>query len=145
MNIRPLLFVWVTSILTAAIPAAASAQTPATPPAPLAPAPVAVPAPAPTFKDGMIKIGDESKQTQGRVTDVDKADNGCYLTFKDEKGREHIELGKFEFCGQKPTLKGKRVELAYSVETIQAASCYGDPKCKKTEKVPLVVGVKIVD
>ena len=145
MNIRPLLFVWVTSTLAATILAPVAAQTPTPAPAPSVPAAAAVPAPPVTYKDGMIKIGDESKQTQGRVTDVDKGDNGCFLTFKDEKGREHIELGKFELCSQKPSLKGKRVELAYSVETIQAASCYGDPKCKKTETVPLVVGVKIVD
>jgi len=102
-------------------------------------------APAVVYKEGVIKVGDAMKQTIGKVADVDKGDNGCYLTLKDDKGVEFIEVGKFEFCSQKPSLKGKKVALAYSVETIQAASCYGDPKCKKTEVVPLVVGVKVVE
>lgn len=122
----------------AAASAAAAAAAPATPAAPAAP-------PAPVYKDGVIKIGEELKQTLGKVADVDKGDNGCYLTLVTEKKVEFIEVGKFEFCSQKGAIKGKKVALTYSLETIQAASCYGDPKCKKTEIVPLVVGVKVVE
>ncbi len=142
------------SMLLASILAAAQAPTPT----PVAPSPSTVPAAAGAvpgtepakpaevvYKDGVIKIGSEFKKSIGVVTDVDKGDNGCYLTLKDDKGLEFIEVGKFEICSQKPPLKGKRVALAYSVETIQAASCYGDPKCKKTETIPVVVGVKIAD
>jgi hypothetical protein len=148
MKIRSLLSACVFSALGAAV--LAGAQTPATPSAtPAAPAAqgAAVPpaAPAIVYKEGVIKVGTEMKQTLGTMADVDKGDNGCYLTLKDEKGAEFIEIGKFEICTQKPPLKGKRVALAYSLETIQATSCYGDPKCKKTETVPLVVGVKIVE
>ena len=85
------------------------------------------------------------KQTLGKVTDVDKGDSGCYLTLKAATGGELIELGKFELCQKKSSLMGKRVSLVYSMETIQAESCYGDPKCKKTDTVPLVVDVKILD
>jgi hypothetical protein len=149
MKIRPLLFTCAFATLTAVIQAVA--QAPASPPAaPASPAVPAVPAappaaPAVVYKEGVIRVGTEMKQTLGTLTDVDKGDNGCYLTLKDEKGVEFIEVGKFEICTQKPPLKGKRVALAYSLESIQAASCYGDPKCKKTETVPLVVGVKIVE
>ncbi|MBL0122490.1 MAG: hypothetical protein IPP88_07055 [Betaproteobacteria bacterium] len=160
MKIRPLLFACALSTLTAALQVVA--QTPATPPAPAAPAaatvPNAVPAPgvpgaaavppappAIVYKEGVIKVGTEMKQSLGVLTDTDKGDNGCYVTFKDEKGAEFIELGRFELCSLKPPLKGKKVALAYSVETIQAASCYGDPKCKKTETVPLIVGIKVVE
>ncbi len=120
------------------------AQTPpATPPtgeaAPTAPAaPVKVPRP------GVVKIGDELKETLGRITDLDKGDNGCFLILRNDRNGEIIELGKMEFCNQKQ-LKGKKVELEYKMETVQAASCYGDPKCKKTETVPLVVGVKVLE
>jgi hypothetical protein len=135
----------------------AIAQAPVPAPAPVAPAstapptapsaPVAEPAkPAEVvYKDGVIKVGSEFKKSIGVVTDVDKGDNGCYLTLKDDKGLEFIEVGKFEICTQKPPLKGKRVALAYNIETIQATSCYGDPKCKKTETIPVVVGVKIAE
>lgn len=96
------------------------------------------------YKEGVVKVGTEFKQTLGTVTDVDKGDNGCYLTLKGASGGELIELGKFELCRPKSPLIGKRVMLVYSIETIQAASCYGDPKCKTTETVPLVVDVKIL-
>ena len=160
MKIRSLLFT--SAVLTIAAANQALAQT-STPPAaaPATPAASAVPAtpgtaaplavaappaaPAVVYKEGVIRVGTEMKQTLGTMTDVDKGDNGCYLTLKDEKGAEFIEIGKFEICTQKPPLKGKRVALAYSLETIQATTCYGDPKCKKTETVPLVVGVKIVE
>ena len=154
MKIRSLLFT--SAFLTAAAAIQAVAQTSTPPPAaPATPAASAVPAapvvaappavPAVVYKEGVIRVGTEMKQTLGTMTDVDKGDNGCYLTLKDEKGAEFIEIGKFDICTQKPPLKGKRVALAYSLESIQATTCYGDPKCKKTETVPLVVGVKIVE
>ena len=145
------------AFFTLVVGASAIAQTPASPPAapaPAAPASAAspiTPATAPAkpaevvYKDGVIKVGSEFKKSIGVVTDVDKGDNGCYLTLKDDKGVEFIEVGKFEICSQKPPLKGKRVALAYNIETIQATSCYGDPKCKKTETIPVVVGVKIAE
>lgn len=118
-------------------------------PAANAPAPVAEsiptpPSPAPTYKDGVVKVGSELKKSVGRVTDVEKGDNGCYLTLKDEKNIEFIEIGTFDLCSIRPSLKGQRVELAYKLETIAASSCYGDPKCKKMETVPLVVKVNVL-
>lgn len=148
MNICLLPIICVFSTLTVALPAVA--QSSSTPPAaPSAPVPGAAtappPAPAVVYRDGVVKVGNEMKQTLGKVTDIDKGDNGCYLTLKSETGGELIELGKFELCRQKATLIGKRVALVFSLETVQAASCYGDPKCRKTETVPLVVDVKILD
>ena len=101
--------------------------------------------PAKVYREGVVKVGDEMKDTLGKVTDVDKGDNGCFITMRNEKNNEIIELGKMEFCTQKPSLKGKKVALEYRMETVQAASCYGDPKCKKTEVVPLIVAVKVLD
>ena len=123
-----------------AAPAAPSAAAAAAPTAPATPA-----TPNVVYKEGFAKVGTEIKRTLGLLADVEKGDNGCYLTIKDEKGNEFIEVGKFEICSQKPPLKGKRIALEYRLETIQAASCYGDPKCTKTETVPLVVGIKIVE
>ena len=115
----------------------ASAQTPDAAPAP------AVPKMVPN--EGVIKVGSALKQTRGRVTDVDKGDNGCYITFRDDKKNEFIEVGTFDLCAQKPPFKGKNVEMGYTVETIQAGDCYGEPKCKRTETVPVITTVKIVD
>ncbi len=139
MNFRLMPFFCVLSTLPLSI--LAVAQTTATPP----PATAAPAAPAAAYKEGVIKVGSELKQTLGKVTDVEKGDNGCYLTLKAASGSELIELGKFELCRKKSILMGKQVALVFSMETIQAESCYGDPKCKKTATVPLVVDVKILN
>lgn len=130
----------ISTLLRAQTPPAAP---PAIPPAGEA-APAAPAAPAKTLRQGVVKVGDEMKETLGRVTDLDKGDNGCFLILRNDRNGEMIELGKMEFCSQKQ-LKGKKVELEYKMETVQAASCYGDAKCKKTETVPLVVGVKVLE
>lgn len=106
-------------------------------------APVPAPAPAAAVPASVVKVGDENKRAFGKIVDTDIGDNGCYLTLKDGKGAEFIELGKLEFCTQKPSLKGKDVHLTYKLETLPATSCNGDPKCKKTENVAFVVEVKV--
>ena len=151
MTTRPLLracFIMATFLL----PQHIGAQTPptappagATPPT-AAPEPApAAPAPPPALREGFVKVGSTIKPSRGRVTDVDKGDNGCYLTISDEKKSEYIEVGSFALCTQKPPMKGKRVEVEYTMETIMAGDCYGDPKCKRTETVPYITSVKIVD
>ena len=126
-----------------------AAQTPPSPPVSPGPASAAPPAAAvaPVDKDGFVKVGGTNKPSRGRVTDVDKGDNGCYLTYYDDKNSksEYIEVGGYDLCTQKPPLKGKRVELVYSMEVIRAGDCYGDSKCKRTETVPFIVSAKIVD
>ena len=147
MKNRLLTFCVIAALSALMHPQHAFAQTPpSAPAAPVAPTPPVPPAaPALVYKDGVIKVGSELKQTRGRVTDVDRGDNGCYLTIRNEKNNEFIEVGVYPICTQKPPLKGRQVELTYSMETIQAGDCYGDPKCKKTETVPVVTAVKILD
>ena len=147
MNFRPSLFNRFTApCATLLLINLVAAQTPADPPAVPGAAPTAPPpAPALIYKDGVVKVGSTLKQSRGRLTDVDKGDNGCYLTLVDDKKVESIEVGKFELCLQKPPLKGKKVELTFSMETVQAGDCYGDAKCKRTETIPLVTAVKVVE
>jgi hypothetical protein len=148
MNLRQLHSLTLRGVIAvvAAVPMLLSGQTPPANPSaePATPAAAAPAVSAKTFRPGVVKIGDEMKETLGRVTDLDKGDNGCFLILRNDKNGELIELGKMEFCSQKQ-LKGKKVELEYKMETVQAATCYGDPKCKKTETVPLVVGVKVLE
>jgi hypothetical protein len=150
MKNRPLLgSVVAVALSVSLLPQQIFSQTPPNPPA--TPAPATAPAPPPAappvlvYKDGVVKVGSTLKQSRGRVTDVDKGDNGCYLTLRDEKNAEFIEVGNFDICAQKPPLKGKKVEMVFSMETIQAGDCYGDPKCKRTETVPFVTSVKIIE
>jgi hypothetical protein len=119
-------------------PAAAATPTPAGAPAAAAPKPAQ---PAST----VVTIGKEKKQTVGKLVDLDRGDNGCFVTFKDDRGGEHIELGKFEMCNITPSPKGKKIEVTYQMETVQAASCYGDKKCTKTETLPVITAIKALE
>lgn len=128
----------------------AHAQTPApTPPTPPAPAVEAPSAPEPAKPtappSATVTIGGTAKAAIGKVVDTEKADNGCYLAFKNDKGDEFIELGLPEFCTKKHALKGKRWQMIYRMETVPAAECNGAPKCKKTENTAVIVEVKALD
>jgi hypothetical protein len=135
----------ITAISTAAV---ALAQTPAGGAAPVPsvpPATAQVPPTAPPANTGTVKIGKDIKATLGKVTDVEKADNGCLIEFKNDKGDAQIELGLAKFCALKPSLKGRQVELEYRLETVLANECMGNPKCKKTESLPVIVEVKVLN
>lgn len=148
MYSHPLLNTCLVAVALLAPQFAGAQATPTPPTAPPAATPAAPAPPAPPKMvphEGVIKVGGVLKQTRGLITDVDKGDNGCYFTFRDNKKNEFIEVGKFELCALKPAPKGKLAEFEYNVETIQAGDCYGDPKCKKTETIPVIVSVKIVE
>jgi hypothetical protein len=133
-----------TFALTAtSIATALHAQTPP-PPAPASPAeaPKAAP-PAPTST--VITIGKERKQTVGKISDLDKGDNGCYVVFMDDKKNEFVEVGTFDLCAMSPSPKGKRAEFTYKVETIPASSCGGDKKCTKTETLAIITAIKVLE
>ena len=121
-----------------------------TPTAPAPPAPVTDPAappappPPPPPPAGFVKIGSEFKPAVGRVVDVEKGDNGCYVTILDVKEREFVEVGEYALCSQKPPLKGKKVEIEYRLESMQAASCNGNPKCTKRETGPYISSIKVI-
>ena len=127
------------NVLFAQAPAAPAPPTPSAEPAP-PPAPPAPPPPPVEF----VKIGNEFKLVVGRVIDVEKGDNGCYLTLADKKEREFVEVGEYALCTHKPPLKGKKVEIEYRLESMQAASCNGNPKCTKRETVPYISSIKVI-
>jgi hypothetical protein len=135
----------VASVALAGIAAATAlhAQTPApTAPASPAEAPKAAP-PAPPST--VVSVGKERKQTIGKITDLDKGDNGCYVVFVDEKKNEFVEVGTFDLCAISPSPKGKRAEFTYKVETIPASSCGGDKKCTKTETLAIITSIKVLE
>lgn len=157
MQIRqtPVLFSWVAGIAVAiaivAVSGAVQAQAPAVAPPVPPPATASAPAdaapvqPAQPANTGSVKFGKETKITLGKVIDVERADNGCLINFKNDKGDEFIELGLPKFCALKPPLKGKKIEMEYRMETVPASECAGNSKCKKTESLPIVVEVKVLN
>jgi hypothetical protein len=118
------------------------AQTPT--PATAAPAEVPKSAP-PAPPSTIVTLGKERKQTVGKITDLDKGDNGCYVVFVDEKKNEFVEVGTFDLCAVSPSPKGKRAEFTYKIETIPASSCGGDKKCTKTETLAIITSIKVLE
>lgn len=69
----------------------------------------------------------------------------CYLTLRDELGKEFMELDDFEICLQQPSIIGKRVNLKYRMANVLADECQGNPDCKKSKKVALVIEARMTD
>ncbi len=128
-----------------AMSGAVGAQAPAVVPPANTPADAAPVPASPPANTGSVKFGKETKITLGKVIDVERADNGCLINFKNDKGDEFIELGLPKFCMLKPPLKGKQIEMEYRLETVLASECAGNSKCKKTESLPVIVEVKVLN
>lgn len=90
-----------------------------------------------------VKVGNATKIAVGTVTSLDNGDIACYVHLRDDAGKSFTEKADFDICFQKPSLVGKRVTLTYKLEKVMAASCQGDPDCKATETVPLIVTASI--
>lgn len=90
-----------------------------------------------------IKVGNETKNTAGLITEVVNGDTACYLTMKDAKGAEFTEMADFSFCEKPKALLGKRVALTYTTARVMSDECQGDMNCKKTKTVALVSAVKV--
>ena len=88
------------------------------------------------YRDGAkLVLG---KQTAGTLLNTENGDVACYLTLRDKRGAEFMELGDFDICFQKPSPIGKLVQLEYGVDNVIAESCQGNPDCGKSDRVALV-------
>jgi len=93
---------------------------------------------------GTVKIGNEVKKTSGVVVSLEAGDVACYVTLKDDAGKEFNELADFSICETKPSLVGKRVALTYKLEKVMADECQGNPDCTKTKTVALIIAAKVI-
>lgn len=91
-----------------------------------------------------VKVGGETKTTLARVKELQSGDAACYMVMTDRDGREFTEAADFDICSQEPSLIGRDVRLAYKLARVLAASCGGNPDCRKTERVALVVSARPV-
>lgn len=90
-----------------------------------------------------VRLGGQVKKTAGVVKSAEAGDIACYLTLVDARGAEFTEMADFELC--EAQLVGRRVRLSYRLEQVASAKCEGDPDCKLTETVPLIVKADPVD
>lgn len=116
---------WLTVALGFAVVSAAAAQT--------------------TTPAATVKIGSFTKRTVGTVTAVNDGDAACYLSLKDEQGKAFEEVADFSICEKPKAYTGKRVSLNYTLSTVMADACQGDPSCKKTKTVALVNSLTVLD
>jgi hypothetical protein len=73
-----------------------------------------------------------------RIKSLTPGDTACYITLEDARGKRSEEMADFELC-EKTKLIGQRVRLKRERSAVMAASCQGDPECKKTQTVNLIV------
>lgn len=100
--------------------------------------------PAPSPMPATVLVGGQSKRTSGTLVRTENGDIACYLHFTDERGKAFMEMGDFDLCVQERRLVGRLLALTWRVESVQSEECQGAPDCRKSKKVPLVVGVKIL-
>jgi hypothetical protein len=84
------------------------------------------------------------KRVKAYVVSQELGDVACYLTLRDDAGRETMEMADFDLCTRNPRLQGKNVELGFTPKKVMNDSCGGDPACKKTRQIQLAITVKII-
>ena len=82
--------------------------------------------------------------TQATIVRQVAGDAACYLTLREDTGRETTEMAEFDLCAPSANLQGKKVQLTYAQRTVMDPSCGGDPTCKRTRAVGVVVAAKVV-
>jgi hypothetical protein len=90
-----------------------------------------------------IVVGKETKRTTGTLTALEAGDVACYLTLRDDKGSTFRELADFAVC-ERTTLIGKRLRLVYELQKVMADECGGNPDCKKSRTVALVISASVM-
>lgn len=92
-----------------------------------------------------VRVGNETKRTSGRVTEAVSGDVACYLTLKDDRGRQFEEMAGFDVCEQKPSIVGKRVALSYTEASVMSPECAGDMDCKKKVRKVIVSKARVLN
>lgn len=86
-----------------------------------------------------VTVGQQTKNAFGTIVDMQDGDVACSLTLKDDRGRSFKEMADFPICQRKAALLNKRVALFYKLQPVPSPECNGDPACKKSVTVPLVI------
>jgi len=96
----------------------------------------------PAVAQDTVTVGGLKKRAFGTPIEFQNGDVSCGLTLKDDRGATFHESADFDLCAQEKALKGKRLALTYKTARVMAASCQGDPDCKKSDTVVLIVSAK---
>lgn len=96
----------------------------------------------PAAAQDTVTVGGEKKRAFGTPIEFQNGDVSCGVTLKDDRGAIFYESADFDLCVQEKALKGKRLALTYKTARVMAASCQGNPDCKKSDTVVLIVSAK---
>ena len=91
-----------------------------------------------------VKVGGQVKPAAATITKAVVGDRACYVTLKDDRGKVREEYATYAICEQKPSVVGKRVTLTWKLGKVASQSCEGNPICSRHDRVPLVIGARIV-
>ena len=111
-------------------------------------APVGRAAPLPTVVDStsgdtLVVGAAQVDPTPVTLVAMEPGDRACTFTVQGPGGTT-TELADFEFC-ERDDLVGQRVTLTRVATQLPAASCEGDPACRETEQVQLVIAADLAD
>jgi hypothetical protein len=96
----------------------------------------------PAVAQDTVTVGGVKKRAFGIPIEFQNGDVACRITLKDDRGATFDEAADFDLCAQEKALKGKRLALTYKTARVMAASCQGDPDCKKSETIVLIASAK---
>lgn len=96
----------------------------------------------PAAAQDAVTVGGEKKRAFGTPTAFQNGDTACDVALKDDRGITFDEPADFDLCAMEKSLKGKRLALTYKTARVQAASCQGDPDCKKSDTIVLIASAK---
>lgn len=101
-------------------------------------------APKPPEHDDAPELPQHAEEAPTVLKHVEAGDVACYLTVDRGKGDETLK-GDFDLCPNgaydATSLVGQKVKIATRKDKVIAASCQGNPECKDTETVDLVVAI----
>lgn len=79
---------------------------------------------------------------QGVLVSAEAGDIACYLGIRDESGQSRRWMAEFELCESARARIGRRYALTWREGNVQHPDCQGNPDCRRTQRVLLVVGMK---
>ncbi|WP_159790058.1 hypothetical protein [Sodalinema gerasimenkoae] len=80
----------------------------------------------------------QAKVELGTIQSLQSGDRACYVEVLGASGSISKQLAGFEIC-ENTDLVGQPARLFYEPQSIQAASCQGNPECRDRETVLLIV------
>lgn len=79
---------------------------------------------------------------RGTLVSAQAGDVACYLQIRDDEGRSQSWMADFTLCeGSGPRI-GRRFALTWRRDSVQHPSCQGNPDCRRSQQVMLIVAMK---